>query len=82
MKSPENGENVLKELYEDWIWEDLDYIKFINSENKVLQRIRENYQDQWEIVELCREALFENSKLITYLKERIEDVTTTTKKLS
>jgi len=59
--------------------DDLEYIKFINSENKVLQRIREKYQGNWEIVELCREALFENSKQISFLEERIANVTGTSK---
>lgn len=67
------GDLALRELYEDWIREDLDYIKFLNSVNKTFQELRENHQGNWEVVELCREALFDNAKLINLLKERIED---------
>lgn len=79
MENP--GENFLKELYEDWIYGDFDYIKFIHSENKVLQSIRERNQDDGKIVELCKEALFENANLISFLKERIEDVTSKCRKI-
>ena len=72
MENP--GNKDLKELYEEWVDDDMDHIKFIHTENKVFQRIRENNQDDWEAVELCRESLFDNAKLITFLKERIEDV--------
>lgn len=67
------GDHLLRELYQDWIREDLDYIKFLNSENKVFQELRENHSGNWEITMLCREALFDNAKLIKFLKERIED---------
>jgi hypothetical protein len=80
MENP--GKSVLKELYEDWIYEDLDHIKFIHTENKVFQRIREKHQDEWETVDLCREILFENVKLIDFLKEGIENDRQSIKKLS
>lgn len=67
------GDSVLRELYEDWIREDLDYIRFLNSENKVFQETREKHSEDSEIVELCREALFDNAKLIKFLGERVED---------
>ena len=76
------GDSVLRELYESWVWQDLDYIKFLNSENKTFQELRENHSDEWQIVELCREALFDNAKLIKFLKARIEDVGAEIKKLS
>lgn len=75
------GDSFLKDLYEEWVREDLDYIKFLNSENKIFQRTREKHQDNWEIVELCREALFDNAKLIKFLMGRIEDVRTRVKEL-
>jgi hypothetical protein len=80
MENP--GKSVLKELYDDWIYEDMDHIKFIHTENKVFQRIRENNQDDWEMVELCREILFENEKLVDFLKKGIEDDRESIKKLS
>lgn len=76
------GRVILKELYEDWIWEDLDYIRFVHSENKVFQRIREANQGDWETVELCREILFDNAKLIDSLKEGIENDKRSIKELS
>jgi hypothetical protein len=75
------GNFLLRELYEDWIREDLDYIKFLNSGNKVFQELRERHQENWEIVELCREALFDNAKQIAFLSRRIEDERTKIKKL-
>jgi hypothetical protein len=68
------GKFPLKDLYNEWIEDDLDHIRFIHSENKVFQEIRENHQDNWKIVELCREALFDNAKLIKFLRKEIEDV--------
>lgn len=65
--------NVMAEYYESSMEEGLDYIKFINSENKVFQGIRETYQDNLEIVELIREILFENVKLMGFLKGKIEN---------
>ena len=64
----------LRDLYEDWIGQDLDYIKFLHSETKVFQELREKHQDNWEIVELCREALFDNSRLIKNLTKEADDV--------
>ena len=79
MENP--GNKDLKELYEEWVDDDMDHIKLIHTENKVFQRIRENNQDDWEMVELCRESLFDNANLITFLKERVEDVTSRCKEI-
>jgi hypothetical protein len=76
-----HGDPFLKNLYEWFIDVDLDYIRFLGSENKVFQRLRENYQHNWEIVELCREALFDNAKEIAFLRGRIEDERANLKKL-
>ena len=72
----------LRGLYEGWIAEDLDYIQFINSENKVFQEIREAHHREPDIVVFCMEFLFENTKQIKFLKGRIEDVRERIKKLS
>lgn len=77
---PEDGS--LKKYYEESIEDGLGYIQSVNSENKVFQRIRETHQDDWQVVELCREILFENSKLINHLKEGIENDRQEIKKLS
>ena len=71
----------LKELYEEWIEDDEEYIRFINSENKVFQEIREAYHKEPDIVVLCMEFLYENAKLIKFLKRRIEDGREQVKKL-
>jgi len=65
------NQNGMSELYQEWIKEDYKYIDFIKLENKVFQEIREKYQDDLELVELCREQLFDNFKLIKSLSERI-----------
>ncbi len=56
--------DLLIEYYQLSIYENIDWIKFINSEKKVLQRIRENNHDKGKIVELCREIMFDNVKFI------------------
>ena len=75
------GNKDLKELYESWIDDDLADMRFIGIENKVFQRIRENYQDDWETIELCRKLIWYNFNQMSFLKERIEDVTNKLKKL-
>lgn len=77
----EPGEFPLRQLFEEWIEEDLEYIRFLHTENKVFQGLREKHQGEWEVVELCREALFDNAKLIENLKKRTEDVRAEIKKL-
>jgi len=67
------GELSLKEFYEESIEERLDYIRFINSENKVFQEIRENHPQDWEIVELCRELIFNNIRAVNYYLRGIEN---------
>ncbi len=74
--------DFLKNFYEDSISERLDHIRFISSENKVLQGIREQNQDEWQIVELSREILFENAKHIEYLRKGIGNDREAIKKLS
>jgi hypothetical protein len=74
--------NILKEYYEASIEERLEYIKFIGAENKTFQELRENHQDDWEIVELCREILFKNAKLINFLQEGIGNDRKEIRKLS
>jgi len=63
----------LKELYEFFIEEHLDWIKLKNEENKVLQRIREKNQSNWKIVESCREIMFENARFIDILRRDVEN---------
>ncbi len=74
--------DVLKDFYEYSIAERLDHILFISSENKVFQGIREQNQDNWQIVELCREIIFENVKAIEYYMEGIENDRNEIKKLN
>jgi len=75
------GSSFLKEYYEWSIQDDLDLIKFIHSEGKVFQGIRERNQNSWKIVELCREILFDNAKWVQALMEKIEDGRNEIKKL-
>jgi hypothetical protein len=75
------GEACLKEYFEASILERLDHIKFIGSENKVFQSLREHNQGTWQIVELCRELIWENAKLSEHLLEGIENDREAIKKL-
>lgn len=75
------GQKILKDLYWAWIQEDLAYLQFIKNENKVFHRLRERFSDNLELVELCREAIFDNDKLSRDLVERIRDVERRSKEL-
>lgn len=75
------GNEDLKAIYEEFIKDDLSTMRFIGIENKVFQRVRENNQDDWELLEICRELMWYNVKQLDFLKERIEDVTNKLKKL-
>jgi len=77
----ENPGSSLKDLYEDWIEDDLAEIKELNAENKLYQELREQRQDDWEIVEISREILFIHAQIIKRLKERIDDTKAEIQKL-
>ncbi len=62
-----------KELYEEFIEDNLKYIRFIGEENKILQGVRENHYGEWKIVEACKEIMFDNVKEINALTEEIGD---------
>ena len=62
----------LKEFYEESIQDNLDYIKFIHSENKILQEIRESHPKEWKIIELCREIIFENKKKLSLILKEMD----------
>ncbi len=64
---------ILKEYYEWSIKNYLEDMRFKGEENKVFQRIRENYAGNWKIIELCRELMFDNAKFSQSLREKIED---------
>lgn len=63
---------LLRQLCERSIQDCHDYIRFAMEESKVLQRIREAYPDNWQIVEACREVLFDNAREIQCCYEQIE----------
>ena len=71
--SEESQPNAMEEYYESGIKDSLDDLKFIGEENKVFQGIREKHQDNWKIVELCRELLFENAWLSDRIRKGIEN---------
>ncbi len=75
------GEIDWQSFYQEGIDDRRDYIKFIHKENKTLQSIRENFQSEWKIVELCREIMYENAKKINQLMVWINDDRTEIKKL-
>ena len=65
--------DFIKEMHEESIKDELEYIRFIGEENKVLQRIRESHQGEWQIVELCREIMFDNAKEVNSILGEIEN---------
>ncbi len=64
---------ILKDYYQSGIADSMDYMRFVGEENKVFQGLREDWQHNQNIVDLCREALFENAKLIKNIRHRIEN---------
>jgi len=76
------GEYPVRELFEEWILNDLEEIGELSSENKLFQGLREKYDTNREIVEVCREILFLNARCIQHLKERIDDTKNRIKEFS
>ena len=72
-KKVEKPGSTIKEFYEDWIEDDFIEIKELNLENKFYQELREQHQNDWEMVEISREILFLHARIIKGLKERIDD---------
>lgn len=81
MNSENKNQNGIKKLFKQWIDDDREYLVFIKMENKIFHIIRETYPENWELVELCREAIFENDKLSRLLVGRIKDVEKRAKEL-
>ena len=63
---------LVKEIYEESTRERLDYIRKINSENKIYQALRERNPENAVIRLVCQEILYENVRMIDYLAEGIE----------
>lgn len=63
---------LMARFYDSIAEENLEWIKIKNQANKVYQSIKEKYSDRWEIVELCREALWDNARAILDLTHEIE----------
>ena len=66
-------DGLLRSFYEGCIEDDLGGIQSYQRELSEFTRIRETHQGDWQIVELCREILWEITRQIKYLHERIED---------
>lgn len=64
----------IKDLFWEWIQDDMSYLQFVKNENKFLQQLREKFPDNQVIVMLCREAISENDRIVKYLIGRIADV--------
>jgi hypothetical protein len=63
----------MSSFYEWGIQEDLETIRSYQEELATFARIREAHQENWKIVEACREILFENAKAVRFLYRRIQD---------
>ena len=79
-QNQDGTEISLKVLYEEWIDDDLRYLISLKRTNKIFQEIREKYPNNWELVEMCREAIFENNKLSSAIVERIQKIETDSKR--
>ena len=64
--------NVVRDLYQSFIEDDVEMMRFVQEESAVYQRLRERVEDPL-LVEACREILFDNTKEIKLLCRRIED---------
>lgn len=73
---------TLKGYYEFSIEERLSFIRSLATENGVFLGIRENHHSDWKIEQVCREILFDNSKLLKRLKESVDDDRAEIKKLN
>ena len=80
--NPFSWHNFLLEYYRESVRDRLDYIRVVNVESGFYQELREKHHDNWETVELCREILWENVRLIDRLQEGIGNDRTEIKKLS
>jgi hypothetical protein len=73
--------NFLKEYYSTEIYSLKDSIRFYEDEIAVLNRIRENYSHNLNIVELCREIIFYNAKNIKEESNEIDGLRNSIKEL-
>ena len=72
MENLGSWESHLKEFYDESLQDNFDYIKFVHSENKTFQEIRESHSKEWKIVELCREIIFENKKKLSLILKEMD----------
>jgi len=73
--------NFLKEYYLTEIYSLKDSIRFYEDEIAVLNRIRENYSHNLNIVELCREIIFYDAKNIKEESNEIDGLRNSIKEL-
>jgi len=73
--------NFLKEYYSREIYSLKDSIKFCEDEIATLNRIRENYSHNLNIVEFCREIIFYDAKNIKEESNEIDDLRKSIKEL-
>jgi hypothetical protein len=71
--------NILKEFYEETEKDNLDQIRYLQSDIGEMNCLREQYSGDWEVVELCRSIIFENAHLIESLRKEIELARTASK---
>jgi hypothetical protein len=71
----------LKEMYEESIQDNIDHMRLISESNKTFQQIREGSKE-WQIIEKCREILFDNARDISLTLKEIEDDKRKIKELS
>lgn len=79
--NPFSWPKFLLEYYEESIRDRLELIQFVNTESGFYQGLRENHPNDREVVETCREILFENAKLVSRLQGGIENDRAEIKKL-
>ena len=65
--------NIVRDLYQSFIEDDVEMMRFIQKESAVYGRLRERVQYDPLLVEVCCEILFDNVKEIKFLFRRIED---------
>ena len=68
------GNNFLIEFWEEGVEQAKEYIVLDKEWIATLNRIREEYPNNWRIVEACRELIFYYTKEIQEEAQEIEDL--------
>ena len=78
MVAPSLADEYYREVEES----NLDWIRHLQFDCGEMARIREEFQDDWEIEELTRSIIFDNAQTIEILKKEVEHARAARKELA